>query len=81
MFPRWLDGLCCLDSVTIFAFKFVKRVTFLTDIFLCVQIKTQQGVCENVHSLEVYRLRQIDDVQTAAERAVRDFIKSSGGDS
>jgi len=38
-------------------------------------------VGENRHSLAVYRLRQIDDVQTAAERAVRDFIKSSGGDS
>lgn len=44
-------------------------------------MNTQQNVCEYLHSLEVYRLCQIDDVQTAAERAVRDVIKSSGGDS
>lgn len=42
---------------------------------------TQHSFCENLHSLEVYRLCQIDDVQAAAERAVRDFIKSSEGDS
>lgn len=45
------------------------------------KINTQPCVCENVHSLKVYRLCQIDDVQTAAERTVRDFIKSSRGDS
>lgn len=36
---------------------------------------------QELHSLRVQRPCQIDDVQTAAERAVRDFIESSKGDS
>ena len=39
----------------------------------------QHSVCENLHSLEVYRQCQIDDVQTAAERAVRGFYKELRG--
>lgn len=82
-----LAGPCHLDSVTVFALKFVKLVnkhfqTFRSEIkrfFFFCQMNTQHGDCENLHSLEVYRLCQIDDVQTAAERAVRDFYKELRG--
>lgn len=84
-----LAGPCHLDSVTVFALKFVKHVNFSTNIFkrsgqrlkgfFFGQMNTQHGDCETLHSLEVYRLCQIDDVQTAAERAVRDFYKELRG--
>lgn len=48
-------------------------------IYLSDEHTAQHSVCENLHSLEVYRQCQIDDVQTAAERAVRGFYKELRG--
>lgn len=67
----WIFGtLFCLKFFYIYIYLFI----YLSD-----EHTAQHSVCENLHSLEVYRQCQIDDVQTAAERAVRGFYKELRG--
>lgn len=64
----------------LFYFKHLNH-RYISIVYSFGQTNPRQRFCKDFYNLKVYKLCRSDDARTAAERAVRDFIQSSGGDS
>lgn len=67
-----------MDHFTVFAYVFDKHFQMFRSQMKEIHL-IHSSVCENLHSLEFYRLCQIDDVQTAAEGSCEGFYKELRG--